>query len=217
MSEAGCSAEQIATTLRVLKGTRSSGAIRQARYRASQSLRHGDVTTVTRDVTSPSPPPQKERFPPAPPSKEKPPSPPTPLFADAQSETRMRANASFARFWLVWPNKVQKLYAEKCFAKVADQVDAIVDGVERYVREKPPDRPWLNPSTFLNQHRWKDTPAPPPTGVKPNGKGSIVEAGRRLTERLVAAERERELQAVDRLDDGDPAVRFLPQQRRERP
>lgn len=47
------------------------------------------------------------------------------------------------------------------------------------------------------------------------GKGSIVEAGRKLTERLLAAERERELQAVERVDDGDPAFRFLPTQRRE--
>jgi len=53
-------------------------------------------------------------------------------------------------------------------------------------------------------------------GQQRQGKGSIVEAGRRLTERLVAAERERELQAVDRVDDGDPAVRFLPTFGRQR-
>ena len=144
----------------------------------------------------------------------------TPPETETETETekkekRARARASFDRFWSVWPNKVQKLYAEKCFAKVADQIDAIVDGVERYIRDKPPDRPWLNPSTFLNQQRWKDRPAP--TGGKSNGKGSIVEAGRRLTERLVAAERERELQGVNRVDDGDPAVRLLPGFRRERP
>ena len=35
-------------------------------------------------------------------------------------------------------------------------------GVDRYIGSKPPDRPWLNPSTFLNQRRWEDEPAPEP-------------------------------------------------------
>ena len=52
---------------------------------------------------------------------------------------------------------------------------------------------------------------------KSNGKGSIVDAGRKLTERLIAAERERELQALNRVDDGDPAFRFLPPLGRQRP
>jgi hypothetical protein len=42
------------------------------------------------------------------------------------------------------------------------------------------------------------------------GKGSIVEAGRRLTERLIAERRERELQAGNGVGDGDPVVRILP-------
>ena len=53
-------------------------------------------------------------------------------------------------------------------------------------------------------------------GRERQGKGSIVEAGRKLTERLIAAEREQELQAFNRVDDGDPAVRFLPTLGRQR-
>ena len=42
------------------------------------------------------------------------------------------------------------------------------------------------------------------------GKGSIVEAGRRLTARLIAAEREGELQAERGFREGDDAFRVLP-------
>jgi hypothetical protein len=48
------------------------------------------------------------------------------------------------------------------FAKVAGEVDAIVEGLHRYISAKPPDRSWLNPATFLNQRRWEDQPAPNP-------------------------------------------------------
>ena len=48
------------------------------------------------------------------------------------------------------------------------------------------------------------------------GKGSIVEAGRKLTERLIAAERE-QLQGVNRVDDGDPPIRLLQSFGRQRP
>jgi hypothetical protein len=43
-----------------------------------------------------------------------------------------------------------------------------------------------------------------------NGKGSLVEAGRRLTERIVAAERERDMRAANSVDPGDSVVRLLP-------
>ena len=67
---------------------------------------------------------------------------------------------AFARFWGAWPNKVGKPAAERAFKKVAGEIDAILAGIERYVANKPCDRPWLNPATFLNQRRWEDQPAP---------------------------------------------------------
>ena len=33
-------------------------------------------------------------------------------------------------------------------------------GLQNYIRDKPPDRQWLNPSNFLNQKRFLDAPAP---------------------------------------------------------
>jgi hypothetical protein len=67
---------------------------------------------------------------------------------------------AFARFWGAWPNKVGKPAAERAFRKVAGEVEDILAGVERYVRTKSADRPWLNPATFINQRRWEDQPAP---------------------------------------------------------
>lgn len=66
----------------------------------------------------------------------------------------------FARFWRAWPNKVGKPAAERAFKKVAGEIEDILAGIDRYVRDKPADRPWLNPATFINQRRWEDQPAP---------------------------------------------------------
>jgi hypothetical protein len=74
--------------------------------------------------------------------------------------TRLVSVNRFDEFWEVWPNKVGKPIAAKSYAKVADEHDAIMAGLSRYVSTKPADRSWLNPSTFLNQRRWEDTPAP---------------------------------------------------------
>ena len=67
---------------------------------------------------------------------------------------------AFERFWDVWPHKTGKPAAIKAFFKVWREADAIIAGVNRYIRDKPADRPWLNPTTFLNQRRWEDQPAP---------------------------------------------------------
>jgi hypothetical protein len=93
--------------------------------------------------------------------KEISPTPPKEITPFPVHIDRARARSeAFDRFWSVWPNKVGKPVAERAFAKVANEVDAIISGVERYVRDRPPDRDWLNPSTFLNQRRWEDQPAP---------------------------------------------------------
>jgi hypothetical protein len=85
---------------------------------------------------------------------------------ERQKETREVAilvdPAEFHVFWEDWPNKVGKPAAVKALAaarKRGAPFGEIMDGVRRYIRDKPPDRPWLNPATFLNQERWADRPA----------------------------------------------------------
>jgi uncharacterized protein YdaU (DUF1376 family) len=65
-------------------------------------------------------------------------------------------------FWPTFPNKTAKPYALKCFmrARKRASLETIMEGLDRYIATKPPDRPWLNPSTFLNQDRWGDQAAP---------------------------------------------------------
>ena len=62
-----------------------------------------------------------------------------------------------------FPNKVGKEAARRSFRSVIRKpgvtLDALKSGVERYIASKPPDRPWCNPSTWLNQGRWGDHPA----------------------------------------------------------
>lgn len=69
----------------------------------------------------------------------------------------------FISWWSgCWPNRVQKPAAHKAFIaarKRGASYQQIVDGTFRYVNAKPADRPWLNPSTFLNQDRFNDVPA----------------------------------------------------------
>lgn len=91
---------------------------------------------------------------------------------------RERASVSknrFDEFWSEWPNKVGKPVAKKSYDKVSDCHEAIMAGLQRYIQNKPPERPWLNPSTFLNQRRWEDVPAEiQPQTAKPVEKGGFA-------------------------------------------
>jgi hypothetical protein len=63
-------------------------------------------------------------------------------------------------------------------------------------------------ATFRN--RLRDVAARAQLRKSSNGKRSLVDAGRELTERLIAERREREMRAGNRVDDGDPPFRLLP-------
>lgn len=67
----------------------------------------------------------------------------------------------FDRFWDAYPHKVGKKPSRQAFQKALRVASffEIMDGLERYKLNKPPDRSWLNPITFLNQQRWQDIPA----------------------------------------------------------
>jgi hypothetical protein len=81
----------------------------------------------------------------------------------------------FDQFWKKYPNKVDPKGSKKKLAKAGNDGIAfktIMDGLDRYVA-KTDDRPWLNPTTFINQSRWNEE-------TVPNGKaktgGSIIDA-----------------------------------------
>lgn len=93
-----------------------------------------------------------------------------------QKETRevalsVREPSDFEIFWREWPNKVGKPSAMKALASAlrrGAEFAAIMRGIQSYIRDKPPDRPWLNPATFLNQNRWEDQPAQVQNGKTSN-------------------------------------------------
>jgi hypothetical protein len=94
-------------------------------------------------------------------------------FARLQSD-------DFEIFWQAWPNKVGKSGASKAFIaaqKRGSELEPILSGIQRYITDKPPDRQWLNPATFLNQSRWEDRPAQ----VKHGKTSNVIEASDKLS------------------------------------
>ncbi|SRR6266404_152842 len=64
------------------------------------------------------------------------------------------------RFWAAFPNKIGKADAMKAFDKASGKVtpEVMFPALNRYAN-KTDDRPFCNPSTWLNQERWLDQPA----------------------------------------------------------
>jgi hypothetical protein len=85
---------------------------------------------------------------------------------------------SFDQFWAKYPNKVDRAGAMKSLAKAGKrnvEWSTIMAGLDRYIA-KTDDRPWCNPTTWINQARWDEQRAE----VTPHGKaktgGSIITA-----------------------------------------
>lgn len=80
------------------------------------------------------------------------------------------------RFWPNYPHKTGKPVARKSWfkARVKHDAEAILAGLQRYIADKPTDRPWLNPATFLNQERFYDEPAEPTGGKPATGHASVL-------------------------------------------
>jgi uncharacterized protein YdaU (DUF1376 family) len=94
------------------------------------------------------------------------------------------ALTGFDEWWDAYPNKVGKADAVGKYRKAVAKVgpDVLLDGLRRYVADKPADRQWCNPSTWLHQERWNDEPATPTNGHA-NGKDrSIAAAADRLVD-----------------------------------
>lgn len=133
-----------------------------------------------------------------------------------QTRARVRAEDDWPedyreQFWALYPNKVGK---PKALSKL-DQCrnrgvrwSAIIDGLESYIRTKPPDRQWLNPETFINQERWTDQPA------KVNGRRTVQQAADDLIAKLRVFDEPAPHGLCD--GEGEDAIRLLPAYGRER-
>lgn len=86
----------------------------------------------------------------------------------------------FDAWWDQYPHKVGKKAAQKAYSvarKVADH-DTLMAGVAAYISSKPPDRPWCNPTTWLNQGRWEDQPATGGISKPKTGLAALTDAER---------------------------------------
>jgi hypothetical protein len=182
MLAAGCTAEQIVAAVKAandddmvreqlqreaneaqVRLKREADAARKRRQRVAVTLGHTESSgqTVTAQDGADAPPPSPDKKAPHTPKELTPSAPASP------------ARGEFDHFWAMFPNKVGKADASKAFVKARQRVDlqTMMDGLYRYVR-KTDDRPWCNPSTWLNQDRWTDEPAAQARGSpqsKPRG------------------------------------------------
>jgi len=87
-----------------------------------------------------------------------------PITSKKEAKTPPKKMASdFEEWWALYPHKIGKLNAKQKYliARRTASVGELWGGLYRYIRDKPADRPWCNPATWLHQGRWKDEPAPP--------------------------------------------------------
>lgn len=88
-------------------------------------------------------------------------SPPESNPIQSESEYKSESESSaFERFWAVYPKKVGKKDAKKAFGKVKEDVQILIDAVERQKLSsqwcKDGGQYIPNPATWLNQERWAD-------------------------------------------------------------
>lgn len=114
-------------------------------------------------------------------------------------------------FWPAYPHQVSRPAAMRSFIGARQRgVDlaAIMAGLERYVRDKPPDRSWLNPATFLDEDRFDDNPASAPAvngqhqPKRPASEVHTAALGRALARRAGAREREADVDVGVQAADG---------------
>lgn len=140
----------------------------------------------SRESRAPEPPPPAEPLPPSAP----------------EPSCRIEFDMTF---WPAYPHKVGRPAALRAFIakRQAATLAEIMDGLARYKSDRPPDRQWLNPATFLNDERFRDDPAPSPVpnGTRPNGHDAIFRA---LAEQASGPPRQRERDPrPDGIDDAE--------------
>jgi hypothetical protein len=89
-------------------------------------------------------------------------------FLPPDTPITTKSRGEFDDWYSLYPHKVGRGQAERAFKAARKQVDlqTLFDGLERYKRTKPPDRPWCNPATWLNGQRWLDEEASMAGGIE---------------------------------------------------
>lgn len=149
----------------------SKHAAAQARYQAKQKMIINDQNDHLDQEPSPPPSPPSNGFPTPLPITT--PSPPARSFSTREPSDDGWPKDAGERFWKAYPHKVAKKAAMRALAaarRTGVTFDRLMFALDRYIHEKPPDRAWCNPATWLNGGRWDDEPAKSETenGAKSN-------------------------------------------------
>jgi len=83
-------------------------------------------------------------------------------FYQPEADRIMEFNKSFAMFWMIYPKKIGKDYARKCYKRALKKVsfEKMLFAIQKqkksaeWTKDKGKFIP--NPSTWLNQGRWGD-------------------------------------------------------------
>ena len=77
--------------------------------------------------------------------------------------------SDFDGFWAAYPRRVGKLDALKAYGKARTQASAaeILNGVRRYIANKPTYADWAHPGTWLRAGRWMDEYGAAPLSTAP--------------------------------------------------
>lgn len=81
-------------------------------------------------------------------------------LSNLSNENPPTPKGDFPEWYGIYPHKVGRAAAEKAYAKAIKLTNRedLISGLRKYIETKPPDRPWCNPATWLNQQRWMDEP-----------------------------------------------------------
>lgn len=96
------------------------------------------------------------------------------------------------QFWAKYPHKVGKSDALNKLDRIRRRAVLVswfdlMAGLQSYIRDKPPDRQWCNPATWLNQDRWTDQPSNVSAfNGKTENRGGIASALDKLIDRAEA-------------------------------
>lgn len=190
MAAAGASPEAIALAIEAIEAEqnkaaekRAQAAARKARQRDRERDSHATVTAMSSDAdVTKAPPYSPLPLSPTPPN-------PNPPISPQNKKQGQGAGGEFEAWYARYPHKVGRGQAERAFSKAIREasMETLVAGLEAYIRDKPPDRDWCNPATWLNGKRWLDQPneLQTPKGNR-NGQRTVQDQFKRAFERVDA-------------------------------
>lgn len=70
----------------------------------------------------------------------------------------MTREEEFSNFWRAFPRKIAKANARKAFDKAIKltTMEILLDGITKYVANKPDYQDYCHPASWLNAQRWED-------------------------------------------------------------